>query len=64
MNAKSCIFHGNIGCGKSSWMKQLFLLGYNTVFEDISDIAYLNDYWKKVLDVQKILMYLRKILNY
>ena len=46
MNAKSCIFHGNIGCGKSSWMKQIFLLGYNTVFEDISDIAYLNDYWK------------------
>ena len=46
MKSNPCIFHGNIGCGKSSWMRQMSLLGYNTVFEDLSDVIYLHDYWE------------------
>ena len=42
----SCIFHGSIGCGKSSWVKQLASLGYKTIYEDLSDVMYLYDYWK------------------
>jgi deoxyadenosine/deoxycytidine kinase len=39
------MFIGNIGCGKSTWLKALNKNGYNTVAEDLSEITFLQDYW-------------------
>lgn len=47
MKIKPCIFHGSIGCGKSSWVQKLSLLEYKTISEDLSDIIYLHDYWTR-----------------
>lgn len=44
---KNCMFIGNMGCGKSTWLKALNQHGYRTIFEDLSDIVYLKDYWEK-----------------
>lgn len=46
MKNRSCMFIGCAGCGKSSWVKRLSLLGYRTVFEDLSDIVFSKDYWR------------------
>lgn len=46
---KSCMFIGNMGCGKSTWLEALNHHGYRTIFEDLSNVIYLNDYWEKGL---------------
>lgn len=42
---KNCVFIGNIGCGKSSWVDAFHHHGFQVVKENLDEIYFLQDYW-------------------
>jgi len=43
---KICVFFGNIGVGKSTWLRALKEHKYNTVEEDLTKVLFLENYWE------------------